>query len=66
MKTAPVCPKCGKTLEKLRETPASAGLFAGDGDSTDVVCVYRCTCGTMFSRTEKQSEGDQEPRCQSI
>jgi hypothetical protein len=57
MKTAPVCAKCGKTLEKLSERPASAGPLTTSSDAVkNVICVYRCECGVTFSRTERQDK----------
>jgi hypothetical protein len=57
MKTAPVCPKCGKTPDKISERPTSSGqrfLSREEGGAKATICVYRCMCGTMFSRTEQQ------------
>jgi hypothetical protein len=59
MKATPVCPKCGKTPTKLSERPAASGpglLSAGKEASKDVICVYRCECGTTFSQTERRED----------
>jgi hypothetical protein len=62
MKTAPLCPKCGKTPEKVSERTISEGAgFLGLKSSgpKEMICVYRCSCGTRFTQTEKQ---ESEPK----
>jgi hypothetical protein len=67
MKTLPVCLKCGKTLQKLSERPAPSGLSVPAFNTTeDVICVYRCECGAMFSRTEQKLDSDELERSQTI
>jgi hypothetical protein len=51
--------KCGKTPDKISEHPASSGrgLLSSDEDGINAtICVYRCECGTMFSRTEQEDK----------
>jgi hypothetical protein len=67
MKTLPVCLKCGKALEKLSERPAPSDLSAPAFNMIeDVICVYRCECGTLFSRTEQKVESDKLEPSQTI